>query len=459
MNNLLTDPAPEQPASAAWRFTGAPDGNAKGRVAQDADGAALVIEHADYAEGSRWEKVVTGLPAGTLLLFAARVHSRWHEGQWGRKMGKNASGQDFFQCGNKLALEALDDQGVVLEAVANVFPYPTDPRGMILGEGTTEATLEMVVPEGTAAIRAHAELSGAGTASFSGLILTGEPMDPDRLNDRLVDRMKAAGDVYSPTVESAFRSVPRHHFLPGQNWGTAYRDDAIVTHLADGSEEAISSSSQPTMMAIMLEQLQVERGMRVLEIGAGTGYNAALLSKLTGDPALVWTVDLAEEFCAEARAHLREAGIEGVHVESADGWEGWPEAAPYDRVIVTASAHDIAPAWMDQLKGGGRLIVPWGTSGGVQRCLFFRRDGGRLVMVGQTTCGFMRMRGASEMLPGSVAPEAGSDWIFPGQPAGDPASLVAYPAGTAPAPGAGEHLVHRRWFDYVAAWGDPPQPD
>ena len=71
---------------------------------------------------------------------------------------------------------------------------------------------------------------------------------------------------------------------------------------------------------------------------------AALLSKLTGDPALVWTVDLAEEFCAEARAHLREAGIEGVHVESADGWEGWPQAAPYDRVIVTASAHDIAPA-------------------------------------------------------------------------------------------------------------------
>jgi len=451
MNNLLTDPTSEQPDSAAWRFTGAADGSARGQITQEADHPALVIEHTGYAEGSRWEQVVTGLPVGTLLTLTGRVRSR---GECLQKNGKNAAGQDFYQSGNKLALEAIADDGAIMEALDNVFPFPTtDPDGALPEESTSEATLEMVVPENTAAVRASAALSGQGTASFSGLTLTGVKMDPDRLNDRLIERMKAAGDVHSPAVERAFRSVPRHHFLPGQNWGTAYRDDAIVTHLADGTGEAVSSSSQPTMMAIMLEQLQIEPGMRVLEVGAGTGYNAALLAHLTGDPALVWTVDVAEEFCAEARAHLRAAGIEGVHVESADGWEGWPEASPYDRIIVTANAHDIAPAWRDQLKGGGRLIVPWGAPGAPQRCLTFRRDTDRLVMVAQAMCSFMRMRGASELPLENIASERRDDWLFPGQPAGDPDSLIAYPAGTAPAPGAGEHIVKRHWFDYVASWG------
>lgn len=442
--NLLMDPTSDQSASAAWRFTGAAGGGAQGRVAQDADGTALVIEHPEHGGDSRWEQTLTGPTAGTLLTFAGHV----------RSLGPFLRGDEESRSVsvNKLDLEALDDSGAVLDAAGNVFPFPLDPAGTF-SYATWEADLAMVVPEGAAAIRVSAALSGAGTASFSGLTLRAEgTVDAGRMNERLVERMKAAGDVHSPAVERAFRSVPRHHFLPGQNLGTAYRDDAIVTHLADGSEEAISSSSQPTMMAIMLEQLQVEVGMRVLEIGAGTGYNAALLAHLTGDPALVWTVDVAEAFCAEARAHLREAGIEGVHVISADGWEGWPEAAPYDRIVVTAGAHDIAPAWRDQLKDGGRIAVPWGAPG-AQRCLFFRRDAGRLVMAGQTTCGFMRMRGASEVPPDSALSATWNDWLFPGQPAGDPVSLIAYPAGTAPAPGAGEHVVKRRWFDYVASWG------
>jgi len=450
MDNLLTDPPSEQPASAAWRFTGAADGKAQGRVAQDADGAALVIEHPEHGGDSRWEQTITSPAAGTLLALTGRVRSL------GPFLRNTEEGRPTSAI--NLTLEALGDDGAVPDVAGNHFPFPLDPAGTF-SQATWEADLEMVIPAGTAGVRVSAALSGLGAASFSGLTLTGVQIDPDRLNDRLVDRMKAAGDVRSPAVESAFRSVPRHHFLPGRNWGTAYRDDAIVTHLADGTEEAISSSSQPTMMAIMLEQLQVEPGMRALEIGAGTGYNAALLSKLTGDPALVWTVDVAEEFCAEARAHLREAGIEGVHVECADGWEGWPEAAPYDRIIVTANAHDIASAWRDQLKGGGRLVVPWGAPGGSQRCLTFRCHGGRLVMVGQTMCSFMRMRGASGLPLEDIAQDKREDWLFPGQPAGDPASLVAYPAGTAPAPGAGEHLVHRRWFDYVAWWGDPRRPD
>ena len=436
MNDLI--------APSGWHFIAAAAGTAQGRVSQEGDSPALVIEHADYIEGSRWEQTIASVPAGTLLTLAGHVQIR------GPFLRSIAEGRSVSVC--KLTLEALADNGVSLGTVDNVFPFPLDPMGTFL-EMNSECELGILVPDGTDIVRVSIALSGSGAVSLSSLTLTGETVDRDRMNDRLIDRMKASGEVHSPAVEQAFRAVPRHHFLPGQNWGTAYRDDAIVTHHADGTEEAISSSSQPTMMAIMLEQLQVEPGMRVLEIGAGTGYNAALLSRLTGDPALIWTVDVTEEFCAEARAHLRSAGVKGVHVVCADGWDGCPEATSFDRIIVTASAHDIAPAWREQLAEGGRLVVPWGAPNTQQRCLTFRREGSRLIMDGLHVCGFMRMRGALEWTPSEAASHDWNDWLFPGQPEGEPTSLIAYPSGAAPAPGEGEHLVHRRWFDYVVAWG------
>ena len=447
MENLL--------APCGWRFIGSATEAAQGHVSEDADGPALVIGHAGYAEGSRWEQTITGLMPGTLLTLKGRVRSR---GLCLQKIGKNAVGQEMYQSGSSLGLEAVSDtRKAGLESVEAPFPFPPlNSNGTVQEGAALESEVEMLVPDGADAVRVRAALSGEGTASFFGLALTGEAMDKGRMNDRLIDRMKAVGEVRSPAVERAFRATPRHHFLPGQNWGTAYRDDAIVTHHADGSGEAISSSSQPTMMAIMLEQLQVEPGMRVLEIGAGTGYNAALLAHLTGDPSLVWAVDVTEEFCAEARAHLRAANVEGVHVICADGWDGCAEAAPFDRIIVTASAHDIAPAWLQQLEGGGRLVVPWGAPDTQQRCLAFRRDGERLVMDGLHTCGFMRMRGAQEQTPSAeTTPQNWNDWLFPGQPAGEPTSLIAYPSGSAPTPGEGEFILQRRWFAYLASWDGP----
>lgn len=219
----------------------------------------------------------------------------------------------------------------------------------------------------------------------------GRQSTADDLRQALVDRLKHAGAIESAAVESAFRAVPRHIFLPDSPIETVYRDDAIPTKRADGV--AISSSSQPTIMAIMLEQLDVRPGHRVLEIGAATGYNAALLAKLTGPRGHVVSVDIDEDLAAGARAHLAAAGIGNVDVVCADGGFGWQQGAPYDRIIVTAGAWDVAPAWQQQLKSRGRLIAPLSLRT-VQKSVALEPRDGYLESVSVRDCGFMRLRGA-----------------------------------------------------------------
>lgn len=435
-----------------WRFVASAESNALGHIRQEADGFSLLIEHADYSEGSRWEQDVVGIPAGMLLSLQCKVQTT---GPCLKRIGEN-----IFVAGAQARLEALAagersadvvSADVVLAASEYVF-YPPIAADLTTPDGADmEGTLMLIVPEGADIIRLSVGLSGQGSASFSGMRLSAEPASAERMNNRLVDALKAGGHAQSPAVEAAFRAVPRHFFLPSRNWGEVYHDEAISTHFKEGTQIPISSSSQPTMMAIMLEQLQITPGMRVLEIGTGTGYDAALLAHLLGDPSSVWTVDVTEEFCQEAREHLRAAGVEGVHVVCADGWDGWPEAAPYDRVIVTASAHDIAPAWVSELRDGGLLVVPWGAANTQQRSIVFRRDGERLIMEAMHFCGFMRMRGVHEQ-PEAPGAADWKDWLFPGQPEGDPIRLIGYSLGTAPAPSPGEHLVQRRWFEYIASW-------
>lgn len=245
------------------------------------------------------------------------------------------------------------------------------------------------------------------------------PAVPQDLNDQMVDHLRTSGVLHSPDVERAFRRVSRHHFLPALEPSHAFVDEAIVTHRQQGSDEWISSSSQPTMMAIMLEQLAVQPGMRVLEIGAGTGYNAALLAELTGQDDLVWTVDVTPEFCDEARAHLAAAGQPRVHVICADGWQGWSDGAPYDRIIVTASAYDIAPAWAEQLANNGLLVLPWGLSHAPQRALTFRKAGGCLVQQSSTRCFFMSLRG-QQAEPPALPPFSPDHWEQPWEGAPPP---------------------------------------
>jgi protein-L-isoaspartate(D-aspartate) O-methyltransferase len=227
---------------------------------------------------------------------------------------------------------------------------------------------------------------------------------PDELRRRLVETLRADGVLRDPAVERALRTVPRHLFLPDVPLEHAYSDNAIPTHEEGGLP--ISSASQPAIVAIMLQQLRVEPGMRVLEIGAGTGYNAALLAELVGPSGAVTTVDIGEEIAAEARERLASAGYAHITVIAADGAAGWPQNAPYDRIELTVGASDITPSWYEQLRDGGLMTLPlWlGVS---DASVALRKQAGALVSESLAPCGFMRLRGSERSATEWVALDNG----------------------------------------------------
>jgi protein-L-isoaspartate(D-aspartate) O-methyltransferase len=208
----------------------------------------------------------------------------------------------------------------------------------------------------------------------------------------LVDGLRTAGHIRTERIAEAFRAVPRHRFVPNVDLTRAYQDEALPTKW-DEAGRPVSSSSQPAIMAIMLGQLEVAPGHRVLELGAGTGYNAALLAHLVGPDGSVVTIDIDDDVAEEARAHLALCAVPNVEVVAADGAFGWPAGAPYDRIIVTAGAWDIPPAWVEQLAPRGRLVVPLSLLG-LQRSIAFDVVGDHLESRSVQDCGFMRLRGA-----------------------------------------------------------------
>jgi protein-L-isoaspartate(D-aspartate) O-methyltransferase len=207
-------------------------------------------------------------------------------------------------------------------------------------------------PEAAAedAASSRAPLSGAARAAESA-----------RLRQQMVEQLKARDLLHSEALEQALLRVPREAFLPDiaerEGLEHIYADEAIVTKRTSQGAP-ISSSSAPSMMAIMLEQLDLRPGLRVLEIGAGTGYNAALLAELVGDPASVITIDIEPDVVAQAQRNLASAGYGAITVLCSDGAEGAPRLAPFDRIELTVAADDIAPAWMNQLAPGGCLVLP-----------------------------------------------------------------------------------------------------
>lgn len=238
-----------------------------------------------------------------------------------------------------------------------------------------------------------------------------ESGDVSALHQRLVDNLKRDGYITTPCIEAAFRTVPRHLFLPSVPLEHVYSDEAITTKSLNG--HSVSSSSQPSIMAIMLEQLALEPGQRVLEIGAGTGYNAALMVHIVGDTGQVITLDIDEDIVESARAHLTAGGFGQVQALWSDGGFGYPSAAPYDRIILTVGAWDIAPAWRDQLRPKGRLVLPISLRG-PQRSVAFEFADDHLTSVSIRDCGFMTLRGAfaAPSTSASLGPEPGLSILF-----------------------------------------------
>jgi protein-L-isoaspartate(D-aspartate) O-methyltransferase len=206
-----------------------------------------------------------------------------------------------------------------------------------------------------------------------------------------VDRIRADGHARTPAVEAALRAVPRHLFVPDATLADAYADRPVtIKYDTDGT--SISCASQPTVVALMLDQLEAQPGEHVLELGAGTGYNAGLLGHLVGPTGHVTTLDVDDDLVEGARAHLAAAGATNVTALTRDGALGHADGAPYDRIVATVGAHGIPHAWLDQLAPGGRLVTPQRLKGSVSRSIIYEERGGRWLSLGSQMNTFMPLR-------------------------------------------------------------------
>ncbi|WP_034268163.1 methyltransferase, FxLD system [Haloechinothrix halophila] len=210
----------------------------------------------------------------------------------------------------------------------------------------------------------------------------------DALRDDMLAKVQEMGYAQRPEVERVLREVPRHTFVPEAGLDEAYNPyQAVITHRFDNGA-SLSCASAPFVVAMMLDQLAVEPGNRILEIGAGTGYNASLLAELTGRAANVTTIDIDPDVTSQAARALHTAGHDQVRVVTGDGAAGVPERAPFDRIIATVSPWDIPAAWWDQLAPGGRMVIPLRWRGQARGVAFAYQDG-RLVADSIELCGFV----------------------------------------------------------------------
>jgi protein-L-isoaspartate(D-aspartate) O-methyltransferase len=182
--------------------------------------------------------------------------------------------------------------------------------------------------------------------------------------DRLVDRLRSRGHVERESTLAALRAVPRHEFVPAGNRRRAYRDEPLPI----GEGQTISA---PHMVGVMVDLLELDRGDRVLEIGTGCGYHAAVTAAVVG-PGNVYSVEYHAELAERARETLDRLGYE-VSVRVGDGHEGWPEHAPYDAAYLTCAPPEIPEAVVEQVRPGGVVVGPVGGSRGRQELVRLRR--------------------------------------------------------------------------------------
>jgi protein-L-isoaspartate(D-aspartate) O-methyltransferase len=214
----------------------------------------------------------------------------------------------------------------------------------------------------------------------------------DDLREAMIAELRQLDVIHSEHVVNAFRAVPRHLFAPEAPLREVYAARSAVVAKRDEHGVPISSVSAPEIQAFMLEQADIRPGMNVLEIGSG-GYNAALITEIVGDDGTVTTVDIDPDVVGRATALLHSAGYRRVHIVLADAESGVPAQAPFDRIIVTVGAWDIPPAWLEQLRFDGLIVVPLRTRG-LSRSLALERVGDHLASVSAKVCGFVKMQGA-----------------------------------------------------------------
>ncbi len=199
---------------------------------------------------------------------------------------------------------------------------------------------------------------------------------------RMAERQLVARGIKDERVLSAIVAVPRHEFMPPDLQADAYLDGAMSI----GEGQTIS---QPYMVALMVELLEVEPGQRILEVGAGSGYQAAVLAEMGAE---VYGIELIPALANRAAAVLARLGYEQVHIITGDGSKGYAEAAPYDGIIVAAATPAISPAWVEQLREGGRIVAPVGSLHH-QMCMVARKVNGEMKVRENIGCVFVPLLG------------------------------------------------------------------
>ncbi|MCL6739389.1 methyltransferase, FxLD system [Streptomyces neyagawaensis] len=301
----------------------------------------------------------------------------------------------FEEAGATLA--SLANHGALTRGLRAVLAhhviFHSNRAGLLRGDQSAMSNIAREVVMGTSDNTAPSE-AAADTDSVSAVnadTLTTPTADAGRLRNALVDQLLADGHARTTVVETALRTVPRHAFVPDAALEDAYANAPVhIKYDTDGT--SISCASQPGVVALMLDQLDAQPGERILELGAGTGYNAGLLAHLVGESGHVTTLDVDDDLVEGARAHLAAAGITNVEAVTRDGALGYVEGAPYDRIIATVGAHGVPHAWLQQLAPGGRLLVPQRLKGTVSRSIAYELRDGRWVSLSSEMNTFMPLR-------------------------------------------------------------------